>query len=90
MLARARCFSGSFFLAALCVGQRAAAQSQAPPNPMDGVDFEPGLNTATHKHYIDFCSKHGIEYHTLDGTDTAWYGGPIVPTGPTDVTTSVP
>jgi alpha-glucosidase len=54
------------------------------------VDFEPGLNTATHKHYIDFCAEHGIEYHSLDGTDTAWYGGPIVPNRPTDVTKAVP
>lgn len=57
---------------------------------LEGVDFKPGLNTATYKHYIDFCAKYGIEYHTLDGTDTAWYGGPIVPDGPTDVTKSVP
>jgi alpha-glucosidase len=57
---------------------------------LEGVDFEPGLNTATHKHYIDFCAENGIEYHSLDGTDTAWYGGPIIPTGPTDITKSVP
>ncbi len=54
------------------------------------VPFEPGLNTETHKHYIDFCAEEGIEYHSLDGTDTAWYGGPIVPKGVTDITTSVP
>lgn len=57
---------------------------------LEDVGFEPGLNTATHKHYIDFCSKQSIEYHSLDGTDTAWYGGPIRPNGPIDVTTSVP
>ncbi|MCA8994167.1 MAG: glycoside hydrolase family 97 protein [Planctomycetaceae bacterium] len=57
---------------------------------LEGVDFEAGLNTATHKHYIDFCAKHGIEYHSLDGTDTAWYGGPIIPNGPTDITTALP
>ncbi|MDX1962850.1 MAG: glycoside hydrolase family 97 protein [Pirellulales bacterium] len=57
---------------------------------LEGVDFKAGLNTATHKHYIDFCAQQGIPYHSLDGTDTAWYGGPIVPTGPTDVTKSVP
>ena len=56
---------------------------------LEGVDFEPGLNTATHKHYIDFCAEHGIEYHSLDGTDLAWYGGPINPTGPTDITTGI-
>jgi alpha-glucosidase len=57
---------------------------------LEGVDFEPGLNTATYKHYIDFCAEHGIEYHSLDGADTAWYGGPITPNGPTDVTKAVP
>jgi len=57
---------------------------------LEGVDFEPGLNTATYKHYIDFCAKHGIEYHSLDGTDRAWYGGPIAPEGPTDITKAVP
>jgi alpha-glucosidase len=57
---------------------------------LEGVDFQPGLNTATHKHYIDFCAEHGIEYHSLDGTDVAWYGGPIIPDGPTDITKSVP
>jgi hypothetical protein len=48
------------------------------------------LNTATYRHYIDFCAEQGIPYHTLDGTDTAWYGGPIVPDGPTDITKAVP
>jgi alpha-glucosidase len=44
------------------------------------VPFKPGLNTATVKHYIDFCAEAGIPYHSLDGKDnTAWYGGPIVP-----------
>jgi alpha-glucosidase len=57
---------------------------------LEGVDFEPGLNTATHKHYIDFCAKYGVEYHSLDGTDRAWYGGPIAPEGPTDITKAVP
>lgn len=58
---------------------------------LEGVDFKPGLNTATHKHYIDFCAEHGIEYHSIDGTnDQAWYGGPIAPNGPTDVTKAIP
>ena len=57
---------------------------------LEGVDFKPGVNTATYKHYIDFCAEHGIEYHSLDGLDTAWYGGPITPTGPTDVTKAAP
>jgi alpha-glucosidase len=44
------------------------------------VPFAPGLNTATVKHYIDFCAQAGIPYHSLDGKDNvAWYGGPIVP-----------
>jgi alpha-glucosidase len=47
---------------------------------LDGVKFKPGLNTATTKHYVDFCAANGIEYHSLDGLDNvAWYGGPIVP-----------
>jgi len=44
------------------------------------VPFEMGLNTATAKHYIDFCAEAGIPYHSLDGKgNVAWYGGPIVP-----------
>jgi alpha-glucosidase len=57
---------------------------------LEGVDFEPGVNTATMKHYIDFCAEQGIPYHSLDGLDIAWYGGPIAPNGPTDVTTAAP
>ena len=57
---------------------------------LEGVDFEPGVNTATMKHYIDFCAEEGIPYHSLDGLDIAWYGGPIHPNGPTDVTTAAP
>ncbi|MBW3596538.1 MAG: glycoside hydrolase family 97 protein [Planctomycetes bacterium] len=57
---------------------------------VEGVDFEPGVNTATMKHYIDFCAEQGIPYHSLDGLDIAWYGGPIHPRGPTDVTTAAP
>lgn len=44
------------------------------------VPFQMGLNTATARHYIDFCAQYGIPYHSLDGVnDTAWYGGPIAP-----------
>lgn len=47
---------------------------------LEGISFKPGLNTATMKHYIDFCAEAGIPYHSLDGVDNiAWYGGPIVP-----------
>ena len=31
-----------------------------------GVDFESGVNNETYKYYIDFASKHGIEYVILD------------------------
>ena len=57
---------------------------------LEGVDFAPGVNTATMKHYIDFCAEQGIPYHSLDGLDIAWYGGPIHPNGPTDVTRAAP
>jgi alpha-glucosidase len=57
---------------------------------LEGVAFTPGVNTATMKHYIDFCAEHGIPYHSLDGLDIAWYGGPIEPEGPTDVTRTAP
>lgn len=30
------------------------------------VDFESGINNETYKYYIDFASKHGIEYVILD------------------------
>ncbi len=54
------------------------------------VPFKPGLNTATAKHYIDFCAEAGIPYHSLDGTgNTAWYGGPIVPYKGADPTKAV-
>ncbi|MCQ2183940.1 MAG: glycoside hydrolase family 97 protein [Bacteroidales bacterium] len=31
-----------------------------------GLDFKPGINTETYKYYIDFASRHGIEYVILD------------------------
>ncbi len=31
-----------------------------------GVDFRAGINNETYKYYIDFASKHGIEYVILD------------------------
>ena len=33
---------------------------------LEGVRFTPGVNTATYKSYIDFASRHGIEYVLLD------------------------
>jgi alpha-glucosidase len=56
----------------------------------ESVGFTPGLNTATAKHYIDFCSSAGIPYHSLDGMgNTAWYGGPITPYQGADPTRAV-
>jgi alpha-glucosidase len=58
---------------------------------LEKVPFRPGLNTATMKHYLDFCAEAGIPYHSLDGKDdTAWYGGPIVPYRGADITRGLP
>jgi alpha-glucosidase len=58
---------------------------------LEKVSFKPGLNTATMKHYIDFCAEAGIPYHSLDGLDNvAWYGGPIVPYKGADITRALP
>lgn len=35
-----------------------------------GVDFEAGVNTRTYEHYVDFASRHGLEYVILD---EGWY-----------------
>jgi alpha-glucosidase len=51
----------------------------------------PGLNTWTFKKYIDFCAQNGIEAHSIDGLDLAWYGGPTSkPDSTVDVTKSIP
>jgi alpha-glucosidase len=50
--------------------------------------FRGGLDTRTALHYIDFCAEQGIPYHSLDGLDVAWYGGPIVPYEGADITKS--
>lgn len=55
-----------------------------------GQDFEGRLDTATLKYTIDFCAEAGIAYASLDGFRGAWYGGPIRPDGPVDVTTAIP
>jgi alpha-glucosidase len=39
-------------------------------NNVHGVDFKSGVNTATYKYYIDFASRHGLEYIVLD---EGWY-----------------
>jgi alpha-glucosidase len=58
---------------------------------LENVAFRPGLNTATMKHYIDFCAEAGIPYHSLDGIDNVgWYGCQIVPHKPADLTKAVP
>jgi alpha-glucosidase len=40
-----------------------------------GPPSTPLLNFAIHKHYIDFCAKHGIEYHAVSSVaeDRPWY-----------------
>ena len=37
-----------------------------------GVEFEPGMNTATMKHYLDFAADHGLEYLQIDA---GWHQG---------------
>ena len=39
-------------------------------NNIYNVDFRAGINNETYKYYIDFASKHGIEYVILD---EGWY-----------------
>lgn len=40
---------------------------------LQGVDFEPGINTQTYKYKIDFAAKHGIEYVNIDdGWSKLW------------------
>jgi len=41
-----------------------------------GVNFEPGMNTATMKHYIDFAAAHGLRYMLVDA---GW--APLEPNG---------
>ena len=42
----------------------------------EGVDFKPGMNTATMKHYIDFASRNGFEYMLIDSGWAAHTVGP--------------
>jgi alpha-glucosidase len=39
------------------------------------VDFKTGLNWETMRHYIDFCARHGIAFHSVISTsdDFPWY-----------------
>lgn len=58
---------------------------------LENVNFKPGQNTATIKHYIDFCAEAGIPYHSLDGyKNIGWYGCQIGPHTPADITKAVP
>lgn len=63
--------------------------------PVDSQDPDPthraGLNTYSLKRYIDFCAQNGIEYHSIDGFNQAWYGGEIgEPSKNVDLTKSIP
>jgi len=49
-----------------------------------GVNFQPGMNTETMKHYVDFAVKHHLEYLVIDA---GWYAGGES-TG--DITKSIP
>jgi alpha-glucosidase len=54
----------------------------------EGVNFKPGMNTATMNHYIDFASEAGLEYMLIDagwslqGTGPIGSGGDITKTAP--------
>jgi alpha-glucosidase len=39
-------------------------------NNLHGVDFKAGINTRTYEYFIDFASRHGLEYVILD---EGWY-----------------
>lgn len=52
--------------------------------------FKGGMNTATMKYYVDFCAANGIEFHSIDGNDVAWYGGPCAPYQGADITKPIP
>jgi alpha-glucosidase len=58
--------------------------------PKPDPDQKPGINTWTLKHYIDFCAANGIPYHSIDGFDQAWYGGPVDPFQGIDTTKPIP
>jgi alpha-glucosidase len=52
----------------------------------DGVDFVPGMNTATLKHYIDFAADSKLEYMLIDA---GWAGGESNNLPP-DITRAIP
>jgi len=44
---------------------------------LENVGFKPGMNYETMKHYIDFCARNGIEYHSLvEAGGEFWYQNP--------------
>jgi alpha-glucosidase len=49
-----------------------------------------GINTWTLEHYIDFCARSGIPYHSIDGFDQAWYGGSVYDFEAKNVTEAIP
>ena len=55
------------------------------------VNFNPGMNTATMKYYIDFCAENNIDYHALvDQSGQGWYGKSRGDLTNEDITTSIP
>ncbi|MFC1633368.1 glycoside hydrolase family 97 protein [Planctomycetota bacterium] len=57
----------------------------------ENVDFDPGMNTATMKHYIDFCAESGIDYHALvDQGGQGWSGSSRGAVEDNDITTAIP
>lgn len=48
-----------------------------------------GVDTATFKHYIDGAAEFGFAYSSIDGLETAWYGGKIPGYGEHDITVPV-
>jgi alpha-glucosidase len=52
----------------------------------EGVDFEPGMNTATMEHYVDFAAEAGLEFMLID----AGWSERGEPGRPGDITRTVP
>lgn len=52
----------------------------------EGVDFQPGMNTATIKHYIDFAAQSKLEYMLID----AGWATPGEENRPADITQPIP
>lgn len=57
----------------------------------EGVDFEPGMNTATIKHYIDFAADSKLEYMLIEHlSNTAGWAAPGEGNLPADITHAIP